>query len=806
MNHSHDNSADPVRRHPVRSDDAAVCGEPPSDLVAADPRIDAVLRQVSPRGMRRPGLAELFSDDAIDRLLRDVPCRMEPIRPFAAPGGRRGESDRDAAYSRLGRRPVGPASGLPSRPNRLVRSAIRISRDALNVVAVLSVIVSMFAASIVASRWLSQPVARQVATPPHRLDFSGSTAARVDPLVGIIAGRKPLESPGSPADGHEPISEGRGADMTADIGPGSRSGGDGLVNESIATDEAGVGPAASLRSAALRDGPLPEVRAAPVSNGGAGLWAGAAGRKPSRPVGDSLQVVAARPAIGRFVPHHRGYDLSFEMSSGEAPFVDPSLTPALAVDAPPLSRRTDSFDRVERLLAVGGVRRDRLLQAVVGMRVEEVLAAVCPAATPSPAEPLPSAGAAAAAPSISLAGGASISGRPNARLLEVSVAAPRSRFRPAGNLVFVLDASAAAGADEVWPAICRGVEDAVLRLDPEASITVVAFAERPVVIASVVSAREMRDVRRRLISLRPRGGGDLHGCMAMVRGMTAMRDASSRCVVVAHAGSIARAELDEDPDLAAWRRSQQMVRDGNPSTFATANAAVGRGEGFVLDVVEIDAVSGATGQAAEKNGASVVEGVGLDSMVIRRSVVAAALGADASPRFEACRLEVAFDPAQVAAYRLVGHRRRVVEMAASHASAVDLADGEFVRVLYEVVLRERDPGGRSGSPPRGALATATCRYRRPGEASESRVVAGITTSQLAVDSPGRDRSVGMVWLAAAIAELAAGSAHVESPQRLREAVRLWFERGGDGSAASGGDPDDETVSMLRVLRDIWKAL
>ncbi len=799
MKQSHDNSG---RRNAGRHDDAAIRGEPPLDRVEADSRIDAVLREVSPRGIRRPGLVELFSDDAIDRLLRDVPCRMESVRPFAAPGGRRVESGRDAAFPRLGRRPVGPAAERPARPNRLVRSAIRISRDALNVVAVLSVIVSTFAASVVASRWLSQPVARGVAIPPHRLDFSGSAAARVDPVVGVIAGRKPLESPGSYADDPEPISEGRGADTTADVASGSRSGGDGPVNASIGTDEAGV-----RRAAPLRSGPLPEVRAAPVSSGEAGRWAGEAGRKPSRPAGDSLQVVVARPAIGRSVPHHRGYDLAFEMTSGEAPFVDPSLTPALAVDAPPLTRRTDSFDRVERLLAVGGVRRDRLRQAVVGMRVEEVLAAVRPAATPSPAVPPSSAGAAAAAPSISLAGGASISGRPNARLLEVSIAAPRSSLRPAGNLVFVLDASAAAGADEVWPAICRGVEDAILRLDPAASITVVAFAERPVVIASGVPAREMIDVRRRLIHLRPRGGGDLHGCMAMVRGMTAAYESPSRCVVVAHAGSIARAERDEDPDLAAWRRSQQMVREGNQSKLATANAAVGRDAGSAMDVVEIDAVSGATGQAAERNGASLVEGVGLDSMVIRRSIVAAALGSDAPPGFQACRLEVAFDPAQVAGYRLVGHRRRVVEMASSQPSAVDLADGEVVRVLYEVVLRERDPSGRSGASPRSALATATCRYRRPGEASESRAVAGITASQLAVDSQGGDRSVELVWLAVAIAELAAGSAHVESPQRLREAVRLRFERGGDGAASStGGDPAAEAGSMLRVLRDIWNAL
>lgn len=767
---------------PVRRDASAIRGEPPSHGVEADPRLDAILRETVGCGMRRPSLAELFSDDAIDRLLRDVPGRMESFRPFAAPAGRRGVSDRDVVTPRLGWQPVGPAAKPPARPNRFVRSAIRIARDAFTVVAVLSVIVSTFAASVVASRWLSQPMARGIATAPHRLDFSGSAAAPVDPVVGVIAHRRPFESHDPPADEREPMSAGGGAETIADIAVESRSEGDGSDHARIAADESGHG-----RPSPVTGGPPPEVRAAPVSTTGAGLGAGGPGRKPSRPSGDSLQVVAPRPAIGRSVPHHRGYDLAFEMNSGEAPFVDPSLTPVLAVDVPPLSRRTDSFDRVEQLVAVGGVRRDRLRQAVAGLRVEEVLAAVPPAAPP------PGGGAAAAAPSVSLAAGASISGRSNARLLEVSIAVPRPSFRPEGTLVFVLDASAAAGADEAWPAICRGVEDAVLRLDPTARITVVVFAEKPVVIASGAPARDMLDIRRRLVRMRPRGGGDLHGCMAMVRGMMAARDASSRCVVVAHAGSIARAERDGDPDLAAWRRSQQMVGDGDPSKFATANPAVGRGAGSVPDVVEIDAVSGVTGEAAEKKGASLVEGVGLDSMVIRRSVVAAALGPDAAPRFEACRLEVAFDPAQVAAYRLVGHRRQVAEMASSHSSAVDLADGEFVRAVYEVVLRERDPRGRSASSPRPPVATATCRYRRAGEASESRVVHGISASQFAVDPHRRDRAVDEVWLAVAIAELAAGSAHVESPQRLREAVRLRF----DGAEAG---------STLQRLRVLWDAL
>ncbi len=772
---------------PVRRDDLGMRGEPRSRRPEADPRIDSLLRETGGRGMRQPDLVELFSDDAIDRMLRDVPCRMESIRPFAAPGGRPLPVDLRAVVAGLDRQPPRPAAGFNSRPSRLVRSAIGVARDAFNVVAVLSVVVAMFAASVVASRLLSRPMARvtampmarMAATPPYGLDFSASAAAPGDTVVTVVAdGRafEPLASPadeGSPSDSSIPTDG--GIEAIADADAANLPEGEGTDGPRIAADDSG-----DAGSSSLPGGPPPEVRAAPVSVPGLDLRAASSRRRPSRPAGESLQVVATRPAIGRFVPYHRGYDLAFEMNSGESPFVDPSLTRALAMDSPPLSRRTDSFDRVEQLLAAGGLRRDRLRQAIAGLRVEEVLAAISPAALPAVSP--------AAAPVVSLAAGASISGRPNARLLEVSIAAPRSASRPTGDLLFVLDASAAAGADEAWPAVCRGVEDAVRQLDPGASITVVAFAERPVVIANQAPARDMLDLRRRLVEVRPRGGGDLHGCMAIVRDMIARRETSPRCVVVAHAGSIARAERDGDPDLAAWRRSQQLARDGDAPP--------------VLEVVEIDAVSGATGEDAKKNGASLVEGVGLDSMVIRRSIVAAALGPDSAPRFEACRLEMAFDPAQVAAYRLVGHRRQVVEMASSQSSAVDLADGECVRAVYEVVLRERDPRGRNPSPPQAFVATATCRYQHAGGGSESRAVAGISASQFAVDPASGDSRAQTVWLSVAIAELAAGSAHVESPQRLREAIRLSFERVGNGSAAPAGWDG----SMLRRLHAIWTAL
>ena len=86
---------------------------------------------------------------------------------------------------------------------------------------------------------------------------------------------------------------------------------------------------------------------------------------PTRAAGDSS-------AVRRAVPGMRGFDLAFEMAHGEAPFVDPSIVPELAVDRPPLVVATDSFDRVWPLPA--GRRRRAELE---GLRVEHLLAA-CP--------------------------------------------------------------------------------------------------------------------------------------------------------------------------------------------------------------------------------------------------------------------------------------------------------------------------------------------------------------------------------------------------------------------------------------------
>jgi hypothetical protein len=113
-----------------------------------------------------------------------------------------------------------------------------------------------------------------------------------------------------------------------------------------------------------------EVRAAPVFPAAAGANSGA---------GTAGIRTVFLPLIGRQVPRVPGYDIAFEMAHGESPFVDPAVSASLAVDRPPLSLRSDSYDSL-----CDQVRRDRgrttgrrpRRGGIPTVRTEDILAAL----------------------------------------------------------------------------------------------------------------------------------------------------------------------------------------------------------------------------------------------------------------------------------------------------------------------------------------------------------------------------------------------------------------------------------------------
>ena len=238
--------------------------------------------------------------------------------------------------------------------------------------------------------------------------------------------------------------------------------------------------------------------------------------------------------------------------------------------------------------------------------------------------------------------------------------------------------------------------------------------------------------------------------------------------VVAQADVVERSRHE---GLEAYGRWQESRAAGG--TVTTADPVKGPLPQFVL----IDAAAVSDGDPANALPARIAA----DPAAIRRAVVQGVFGRSTVVACR-CSLSVAFDPALVAAYRLVGYRQTVAEsLAEGDVAAIDMHAGETARVVYEVARKVRGDDGRDGASKAGPLVSAAVTYWPP-DAGFPRVARGVLPAD-AVDAlaPLPSSHACEVLLAVGLGELAGGSVHVGDRRRRGEAVaalvREWRERG-----------------------------
>jgi hypothetical protein len=160
----------------------------------------------------------------------------------------------------------------------------------------------------------------------------------------------------------------------------------------------------------------------------------------------------------------------------------------------------------------------------------------------------------------------------------------------------------------------------------------------------------------------------------------------------------------------------------------------------------------------------------VDAAAIRRAVLEQVF---AMPTLTArqCRLEVAFDPQAVAAYRLVGHRQSAMEsLAGGDPPAVDLHAGEVTRVVYEVVpLAMKDAAVK---------ATLAC---RPVRGDGERTFTAAVPLRAVASGPLPPAHDCELLLAVAVGELATASPHAgprgAAAQAAADLAAAWRSRG-----------------------------
>lgn len=669
-----------------------------------DARIDAALRDVPvPDGLSEALRPEvLFNDQAVDRILAGVPV------PGGLAGRLRTQTARPAVPSN------GPSRDAPTSPRRWRRWLRDFVGDAAAVALSLGIVGTMFLAGLKVATW-TQPVG-EARRPPVSTGAAHSTAT----------------DPGRPAtpSSDDPRFAADGVDWRAEGSVGS-------TPSPHAAGKIAQGPG---RPPSLRAAPVPFSDAAAPAAGG--RMGGAFPGMRVVPDGSAWETAGRRS-----VPGMRGFDLAFEMAHGEAPFVDPSIAPGLAVDRPPLAVATDSFDRVWHLPR--GRRRRAELDA---LRVEHVLAAI-PARAPDAAGDMATVGLSAVR---SLR-----PGRPT-YLVEVCIHVPIATDAAAvGSLladaILVLDRSAAPGAVPLWLAACRGLAAAAARMAPLDRLTVVVAEPRPRVVAIRAGAEEIRRIAMELEEELPVGIAELDAAVALARDVAAREGIPGQLVVVAHSE---RAESCVGAGREALNRWREAVRRDDASTTTPR---------FLLLSGVPD---GSSAALAGMPGWTLS-----DPTTLRRRLVDL-LAAGHGAALERAAVEVRFDPAMIAAYRLIGHRQSVPESLSafgrtpSDDPGVAIHEGEAVRAVYEVVPRQ---------PPRGRLdgIAATLTARDP-----SGTVRSVTARTASLDPAlgGLPSAAGCeLVLAVAVGEFPGRSTHAVPKHAAVEGVRgiahAWEQRG-----------------------------
>jgi hypothetical protein len=482
------------------------------------------------------------------------------------------------------------------------------------------------------------------------------------------------------------------------------------------------------------------------------------------------------PTAGRQVPRVPGFDIAFEMAHGESPFVDPSLSATLAVDHPPLSLRTDSFDTLcESARREGGKAGRRPRRGGMPMvRAEEILAAL-------PAAPETDASSGAEV-RLSINAVRSLRVVPTSLLVEVCATAPSlagggvaaAQADPL-DAMLLLDQSAGPFASLSWQWLCRGLDRVISQMRPADRLSLIVCGERPRLVALRADAASLAALLPELTREAVARSADFDAAFRLATAVGRREGRPDRLVVAAHADSLERCRQEGRAALSAWLAE----------LAADASVPAARTPEFVL--VDPQEPRPAGGSAA-----LAVGRIPADPVAIGRAMVARVFG---RPTLLAtgCRLDVAFDPAHVGSYRIVGHRQSAADAVADgEPRSIELHFGETARVVYEVIRRPGDAAAH-GADLMSATLTWTPADSGLGGLDAERHIRAVLADGAALAteharSSTADVRAGLpspqgceLLLAVALGELAGASVHAEpwrqSAAGIAGLATRWRARG-----------------------------
>ncbi len=318
---------------------------------------------------------------------------------------------------------------------------------------------------------------------------------------------------------------------------------------------------------------------------------------------------------------------------------------------------------------------------------------------------------------------------PDTRLVRIGLqgALPAIANRPPLNLVFLIDTSGSMDEPNKLPLLKQSIALALSELRPEDQVAMVAYAGSAGEILPPTAARERNTILRALDNL---AAG---GATAGAEGIELAYQVAAR---MAGDGEVSRVLVATDGDFNVGLSDPEGLEAYVAKQRETGIylSVLGFGRGNLDDAVMQSLAQNGNGTAAY-----------IDTLSEARKVLVDQLTGMLFPIADDVKIQVEWNPAAVAEYRLIGYETRALAREDFNNDRVDAGEigaGHQVTAIYEVTA----PGSAAlrNDPLRYGAAPATdgvpaeigflrLRYKAPGSDTSTLIETPITGTELATD-------------------------------------------------------------------------
>ena len=293
---------------------------------------------------------------------------------------------------------------------------------------------------------------------------------------------------------------------------------------------------------------------------------------------------------------------------------------------------------------------------------------------------------------------------------------PATDDRPPLNLVFLIDTSGSMNRPNKLPLLKQSFRLMLGRLRPEDEVAIVTYAGSAGRPLDAIPATERGEILSALDLLNARGS---------TAGAAGIQLAYRTAAGMAAEGEVTRVILATDGDFNVGISDPEQLKDfiARQRESGIYLSVLGFGRGNLDDLTMQALAQNGNGQAAY-----------IDTLAEAQKVLVDQLTGTLFPIADDVKIQVEFNPAAVAEYRLIGYETRALRREDFNNDRVDAGEigaGHSVTAIYEVtpvgspaVLHDplryaapaaEPPGAGADSRRSGELAFLRLRYKAPGE-------------------------------------------------------------------------------------------